>query len=218
MSEREADDRVDERVYGAERPKAFIDAVVAIALTLLILPLMESVTGEDDGSTTAEWFVEHHWQLISFLLSFGLIAMFWMNHHRLFAQVDDMTIPLLWLCFLWLLTIVWMPVATALSGRESDHDELVKIVYIGTMVLTSLVSLMMRLYLRRHTDLHRISREVVRHGIAVDISMVALFSLSLVIALVFPVIGYYALFLMFLTGRAQTFFDWVLRRGVTESS
>ena len=29
--------------YAAERPKAFVDAVVAIALTLLILPLMESV-------------------------------------------------------------------------------------------------------------------------------------------------------------------------------
>ena len=32
-----------EKLYAAERPKAFFDAVVAIAMTLLILPLMESV-------------------------------------------------------------------------------------------------------------------------------------------------------------------------------
>ncbi len=39
----EPDDTGDEKLYAAERPKAFFDAVVAIAMTLLILPLMESV-------------------------------------------------------------------------------------------------------------------------------------------------------------------------------
>ena len=37
-------------LYAAERMKAFVDAVVAIAMTLLILPLLESVSdvaGED---------------------------------------------------------------------------------------------------------------------------------------------------------------------------
>ncbi len=37
----------------AERPKAFFDAVVAIAMTLLILPLMESVGDVADASGTA---------------------------------------------------------------------------------------------------------------------------------------------------------------------
>ena len=38
-------------LYPAERPKAFIDAVVAIAMTLLILPLMDSVADLVDFHT-----------------------------------------------------------------------------------------------------------------------------------------------------------------------
>ena len=41
-----------EMLYAAERPKAFFDAVVAIAMTLLILPLMESVGEVADASGT----------------------------------------------------------------------------------------------------------------------------------------------------------------------
>lgn len=39
----EPDETGEEKLYATERPKAFFDAVVAIAMTLLILPLMESV-------------------------------------------------------------------------------------------------------------------------------------------------------------------------------
>ena len=42
----------NEKLYAAERPKALFDAVVAIAMTLLILPLMESVGEVADASGT----------------------------------------------------------------------------------------------------------------------------------------------------------------------
>ncbi|WP_438354823.1 TMEM175 family protein [Microbacterium sp. CJ88] len=106
------------RTYSAERAKAFIDAVVAIAMTLLILPLMEGVTAAADADKgAAAWVQEHQGQLISFVLSFVIIAMFWMNHHRLFAVVERVTTGLLWITMAWLLSIVWLPVATAMSGR-----------------------------------------------------------------------------------------------------
>ena len=44
--------------YGVERPKAFIDAVVAIALTLLILPLMDSLgDAARSGDDTLTWLM-----------------------------------------------------------------------------------------------------------------------------------------------------------------
>jgi uncharacterized membrane protein len=189
-----------QRAFGAERAKAFIDAVVAIAMTLLILPLMESVGEADPALGTAPWFDEHQWQLITFVISFAVIASFWVNHHQLFAQVERVSSLLLWVSIAWLLTIVWMPVATALTGAMSGDDPVVKIVYIGTMVLTSLLALAQRIVLHRHPELHEIDDETVRRGMAVSIAMSLLFAVSLVIAVAVPAIGYFALFLLVLTG------------------
>ncbi len=191
-------------VFQAERVGAFIDAVVAIAMTLLILPLMESVSDVADlGENTGHWFVEHQQQLVSFVLSFVIIAMFWMFHHRLFAGVEAVTMPLMWLIVGWLLTIVWLPVATAITGVMSGSDKLAKIVYVGSMIATSLFSLAIRLTLRRHPELHRHPTPYLTAGIAADLASTFLFAASLAVALFVPAIGYYALFLMLLTPIVQ---------------
>ena len=189
-----------QRVFSAERAKAFIDAVVAIAMTLLILPLMESVGDADPALGIAAWFDEHEWQLITFVISFAVIASFWVNQHHLFAKVEFVSNRLLWVCIAWLLTIVWMPVATALTGAMSNDDVLVQGVYIGTMILTSLLALAQRIVLHRHPELHSTDDAVLRRGMAVDIAMAVLFALALAVAAAVPAISYYALFLLVLTG------------------
>lgn len=191
-------------LFGAERASAFIDAVVAIAMTLLILPLMESVSDIGDaGGTTLRWLAEHEQQLVSFVLSFVIIAMFWMFHHRLFVLVEAITSGLMWLLVGWLLTIVWLPVATAITGAMDEDDNLAKIVYVGSMIATACFSLTIRLYLRRHPSLHRNAATALTAGIAADLSTVLLFAIALTVALLVPAIGYYALFLMLLTPLVQ---------------
>ena len=71
--------------HSAERMKFFTDAVVAIAMTLLILPLLESVSeAAKDGLDTAEFLGDHGGQIFAFVLSFVIIARFWVSHERLF--------------------------------------------------------------------------------------------------------------------------------------
>lgn len=192
---------------GAERAKAFIDAVVAIAMTLLILPLTESIgeIGSGDQGVSG-WFVAHTDQLVSFLLSFTLIAMFWINHHRLFSSVDQVSSRLLWAMMGWLLSIVWLPAATAMSGQVGSKDPLVRVVYIGSMILIALFSLTVRLFLQQNSALHHIPREELRNGVAVDLAMITLFACALAISLIWPPLGYYPLFLMFLSGPTQAVF------------
>jgi uncharacterized membrane protein len=200
----ESGSRQLQRVFGAERAKAFIDAVVAIAITLLILPLMDSVgeLAEAEGGT-AGWLADHQWQLTSFVISFAVIASFWVNHHHLFAQVERISNGLLWTCVAWLLTIVWMPVATALTAVMSAGEALVKVVYIGTMIATSLLALLQRVVLHRQPGLHSIDDVSLRRGMAVDIAMTILFGVALAVAVLVPAINYFALFLLFLTGPLQ---------------
>ncbi len=191
---------------GAERVTAFVDGVVAIALTLLILPLMESVgevAGAGDDALT--WLGDHTGQLLSFVLSFVLIAMFWMIHHRLFADVERVTSSFMWLLAGWLLTIVWLPVATAIAGRMDDDDGVARTLYIGSLVLAALASLFVRLFLRAHPALHRAPRGAVLEGLALDLSLVILFGAALLLALTIPALGYWSMLVMLLSAPAQRF-------------
>jgi uncharacterized membrane protein len=193
-----------EGFFTSERAKTFADAVVAIAMTLLILPLMDSVADVAGADRSAlHWFGDHQQQLVSFLLSFAMIAMFWMTHHRVFSSVETVTTPLLWIVMAWLLTIVWLPVATAMSGQMDSGDPLVKAVYIGSMLAIALMMLWQRLYLRAHPRLHRITEAHIVSGVSADIAMIVLFAVALATAVFVPVIGYWSLLIMFLVSPVQ---------------
>ncbi|MDQ0100963.1 putative membrane protein [Paenarthrobacter nicotinovorans] len=186
-----------------ERLQAFTDAVVAIALTLLILPLMESV-GElaDHHGTTAEWLVEEQYALLGFALSFILIAVFWTHHHRLFRKVRQIDSGLLWLTVAWMFFIVAMPVSTSLS-TQMDADWAQPLVYIGTLFATSLTLLLARIYLRSHPELHEMDAVEARSGIRAGAIVAGLFLAALVLALVIPSAGNLPLLLMLLSEPLQ---------------
>jgi len=201
MSETPADEASG--LPSAERLKTFTDAVVAIAMTLLILPLMSSVAETPDASTTvADWIMDEGGGIITFALSFVLIANFWLGHHRLFSRVHRVTTTLLWLTIAWMFTIVWLPVATALLTRF-EVEPLQEILYIGSLALTSLVMVVTSVYVLRHPALHSVDDERMREGLAGGIAVSVLFLLALVIALLLPVIAYASLWILFLSPLLQ---------------
>ena len=190
-------------VLSAERLKAFVDAVVAIAMTLLILPLMENVTELGrEGKTTLQYLEEEQGPLWSFALSFLIIALLWINHHRVFDRVEQVRIPLVWLQVGWMFTIVCLPVSTAMLGAMPT-DNAQKIVYIGSLLMSSLFMVATRVYLWRHPALHRIPPESLRRGFVAEIVTAAMFTISLIVAICVPAIGYSALFLLVLSGPIQ---------------
>ena len=173
-------------------------------MTLLILPLMESVIAlGHEGKGVPEYLAEDGAQLISFTLSFVMIATFWMTHHRVFDRVERTTNALIWIQVAWMFTIVWLPVPTAMLGAMKT-DTVQKVLYIGSLLLTSLLLLVTRLYLRAHRELHTIGDAQLRLGILVEVVLSALYAVALLVAVLVPVIGYSAMFLMLLSGPAQT--------------
>ncbi len=188
----------------AERLKFFTDAVVAIAMTLLILPLVESVTQvADEGRGAADYLAEHGDQLFSFALSFALIATLWASHQRLYSGIERATTALFWLTVAWMFTIVWLPVPTAMLGAMPE-DAAQKVLYIGSLLTSSLVLLIARVYVLRHPAVHTIPRDQLLSGLVADLILVGLFGLALVVAVAVPEIGYYAMFLLLLTWPIHT--------------
>lgn len=184
--------------FAPDRLKAFVDAVVAIAMTLLVLPLLESVS-DSTHEGTGPFLVEHAGQLMSFALSFVLIATFWMEHHRQYQRVRRLTPGLLWINVGWMLTIVWLPVPTAMLG-QMESDPLQAVLYIGTLTLTQVATLAGKLYLLRHPALIDLSPELLRRGAIGDAAAIILFCIALPIAAWVHVIGYFALLLVALAG------------------
>ncbi|MGP6205829.1 TMEM175 family protein [Microbacterium sp. F2] len=199
----DADSRADEQraadaeLPSAERLKAFTDAVVAIAMTLLILPLMDSVTDATESSAGA-WVAAEWPSLLTFMLSFVLIANFWLTHHRMFARVTHVDQGLLWLTIGWMFTIVWLPVATAITSTF-DSDPIEKLLYVGSLILTSFVLTVTRVYLIRHPALHHESQAKFRDGLAVGVIITVLFGVALLLMFAIPALNYWWLFVLFLT-------------------
>ncbi|MDJ0357256.1 TMEM175 family protein [Paenarthrobacter sp. PH39-S1] len=79
---------------------------------------------------------------------------FWLVHHRLYEQVIDYNVPLLWANLLWLLTIVFLPFPTELLGSGDRRDLATYAVYIGTLVFTSAAILLQQVIVVRSADLH----------------------------------------------------------------
>lgn len=196
------------RVPPAERLVFFTDAVVAIAMTLLILPLMESIGDAPDEGDTLHWLGAHRSQLVSFVLSFVIISVFWRAHHRLFEHVATVTQRLFVLDFCWMFTVVWLPIATALTGamRTFDpesraYDRTLVLLYIGTLAVNSLLLYLMSVVVRRTPATWRPDDPPTRRmGEAVNLSMTILFSLAAVLALLFPAINMATMLLLFFTG------------------
>lgn len=186
--------------FSSERFKAFVDAVVAIAMTLLILPLMESVSEAASGKlSTAEFLDEHSGQLASFLLSFVLIANAWIGHHAQYNDVELITRPLLLINVAWMAAIVWLPVPTAMLG-QMESDPLQAVLYIGTLILTQVTTFVGRVYLLRHPDYTTADAGNIRMGAVADVVTAVLFGVALIIVIVAGPQGYFALFLLSLTG------------------
>ena len=197
----------------AERMKFFTDAVVAIAMTLLILPLMESVAEAGrDGVTTTDYLSEHGGQLFSFALSFVIIASFWAGHHSLFEHVERYSVRLVWLNIAWMFTIVWLPVPTAMVGSMAE-DGPQKAVYIGTLLVSSAVMVVINLVLLRTPDLWVPDYPPRQGDLTAAIVLTLLFGVALVLALVIPGAGYYPMFVLFLTGPLQALLSRRRNRG-----
>lgn len=114
----------DENIPGIDRLLALTDGVVAIALTLLVLQLQVPVAKDfDANSASGLWDAlgVDGGELTSYLVSFLVIAQFWLVHHRILRTMKGHSEGLAWRNFAFLLTLTLMPFTSDLLGRYSDN-------------------------------------------------------------------------------------------------
>lgn len=103
---------------GLERIVFFSDAVMAIAITLLAIDL--KIPEIDPGMAAAELparLLALGPSLFTFFISFVVVGIYWMSHHRYFAYIRRYDARLMVLNLLFLFLIACMPFVSNLLGR-----------------------------------------------------------------------------------------------------
>ena len=184
-----------ERKRDLERFLTFVDAVVAIAITLLVLPLVELSQELRSGMTVRDLLQDHSGELWAFFLSFAVVARMWFIQHQSSRHVVGYNVAYASLTTLWLLSIVLLPFATSLVPAAPVDDALTKALYMGTLALGVLFLGMAELVIVRKPELtDGLGRpDPMEAWINVGLLLVAL-----AVSVLIPTIGYFALLLLLL--------------------
>lgn len=181
-------EQIDDGAHGAaqgekalDRLVAFSDAVVAIAITLVVLPLVDKAM---DAESASAFFADNVTGMISAALSFVVIAAFWRANHVMFVHARGYTRLVGRLQTLWLATIVFLPVATALDLAGPGTDRVGLGAYVGTMLVGGVILRVQAVALQRVGLSDRAPAPPLTHWIGAILMAVAL-----VLVLLFPQYG-----------------------------
>jgi uncharacterized membrane protein len=131
LPRQEGDEAADE---GIGRILALSDGVFAIALTLLILDIVLPARTTDDNLGQA---LLHIWpRYLAYALSFLVIARYWVIHHQTFKLIVRDNTTLVWLNFLLLFFIAFLPFPTAVIGAH-EGSPAAAVLYAVAVGLTS---------------------------------------------------------------------------------
>jgi uncharacterized membrane protein len=130
---------------GTGRIEAFSDGVIAIIVTIMVLELKVPA----DGSSGA--LVKVAPTLLTYVLSFVVVAIMWVNHHQLMHAAKHPDARLLWANNFLLFSMSLIPFATAYLGQHYT-EPLPVAVYGAVLALGGLGFTMVRSSIGHHHD------------------------------------------------------------------
>ncbi len=118
-SENVETDHVDK--LGFERLIFFSDAIFSVAITLMALeirlPELDPEHAADQIGAAITALVPH---IEVYVLTFVVIGVYWLVHHRLFRAIQQFDLPLMWFNLIFLMMIALIPVATNALGTYPE--------------------------------------------------------------------------------------------------
>lgn len=123
--------------FSTQRLEMFSDAVMAVAITLMVLRI--DPPQQAPGQSLGQAFWNDTVPLVIFyLITFAVIVAFWIHHHDLFARLPDkVTSGALWLNMAFLACVCLLPFGLEFFST-GDASYLTVGVYAGLMALATL--------------------------------------------------------------------------------
>ena len=123
------------------RLEAFSDGVFAIAITLLVIEIRPPTPSEGESLARALWEQWPHY--LGYFLSFLVLGVMWLNHHRIFepaVRVDGIVLVLNLNLLLWAVLIPFPTAVVADFLREGGDDAKTAVALYGGVILLAAIS------------------------------------------------------------------------------
>ena len=185
-----------------ERAEAFSDGVMAVAITLLVLDLH---VARGDGTLRDQ--LGSNWPTYAaYVVSFFVIGVIWINHHALFALVDEVDRVLLFCNLILLLAVTSLPFATSVLAdylRVGGADARLAVLLYGAANELMSIGFSLILWRMIHAKLLRVPVSAARGRAALArfgiglllypiVTLIGLWSPQVMLVLYAVISGYYA--------------------------
>ncbi|MCU0660517.1 MAG: TMEM175 family protein [Candidatus Pacebacteria bacterium] len=168
--------------HNRNRLEQFSDGVFSIAITLLALDLqVPKLLSTTIAGGMSEILVLLP-NVITFVISFITIAIFWVNHHHLTQEMTTVGRRVLWMNIIFLFFITLIPFGTNVASLNSTHSLAIMtyalILFAGSVSFTLLRCLTHRALGEQHVSIRR------------TLVGPAVYFLAVIVALIFTPIAY----------------------------
>ena len=140
--------------WAKNRIEALTDGIYAVAMTLLVidlkLPDARLLHTHDDF---VDALVDLLPKALAWIISFFVLAIFWLGQHRGFHRLKLVDSTYVWLNIVQLCFVSLLPFSASLIGEHGNTFE-GHAIYNGNMILMALMSVAQAVYVHRHPELH----------------------------------------------------------------
>lgn len=116
-----------ENLVDEDRVISFSDAVFAFAATLLVLKIdLPPLTPDQLNSSRFLTELINLWpSYFANIISFLIIAFYWLNHHAIFSLVRRINSGIIWINIVFLIFLSFLPFPVDLFGEYSNNDVII---------------------------------------------------------------------------------------------
>ncbi|MEC3980278.1 TMEM175 family protein [Amycolatopsis sp. H20-H5] len=188
-----ADETSEARAVAAARLPVFVDAVIAIALTLLALDLPVP-TGATTGAML-DSVLEHRSEYLAFVVSFLVVGAHWHAHHEIFCHVRALSGRLTGLTLFWLFLQVLMPFATRVLTADGAFPARFGLYALVQVLASASFALIIREIRRQHLYREDVPPRMFAQSQVRSLCLAAVFAVSIPVA--------------FLTANGSAYLCWI---------
>jgi uncharacterized membrane protein len=143
------------------RVEFLTDGIFAVVMTLLVLDIsVPQISSSHDATDSAAAGTEllnglfDLWpKLLSFGISFIILAIYWLAHHRQFHYIKDVNRTLIWINFMFLMAVCLLPFSASLLGEYNQQQISIFVFGANSIIIASLLSVQWWYAISHHSRL-----------------------------------------------------------------